>query len=100
MYETETLPEHSLQTYLSALMFNLSLKSHFKGCGSVDSIKSAFLALERDAEIGNLDANGWRNWQDLKINFLKEQRNVTKDLKQKSRVKLVAEGDENTISMP
>lgn len=60
------------------------------------NLKSKFLALERDAEIGNLDANGWRNWQDLKLNLHKEQRNVTKDLKHKSRIKWVTEGDENT----
>lgn len=62
----------------------------------MESYKSDFLGLEREVESGSPDTNGWRNWQDLKIKLNKQQRIVTKDLKQKSRVKWAVEGDENT----
>lgn len=62
----------------------------------VDILKSKFLQLEREAEIRQLEADKWEQWQLLKIQIFKEQMNVTRDLKQKSRNKCAAEGDKNS----
>lgn len=59
-------------------------------------LKSDFLHLEKEAEVRDLDANEWRQWQELKLKLHKDKRNITKDLKQKERVKWAADGYENS----
>lgn len=49
--------------------------------------KGEFLELEKQAESRSLESHEWDTWKDLKYKLLKEQRNITKDLKQKARVK-------------
>lgn len=60
---------------------------------SAEATKSEFLLLERQAEIRNLGAHEWDTWKQLKFKLLVEQKNITKDLKQKARVKWAIEGD-------
>lgn len=62
---------------------------------SAEATKSTFLQVERQADIRNLEIVEWDTWKELKIKFLVDQKNITKDLKQKARVKWAIEGDES-----
>lgn len=63
---------------------------------SVEAIKSEFLQLEREAEIRTFEAREWACQKELKLSLAVEQKTLTKDLRQKARVKWAIDGDENT----
>lgn len=64
--------------------------------GKMEAPKTLFLSLDKLAEERNLSFDERTRWQTAKIEFLKERRLASKDLKQKARIRWAIEGDKNS----